>query len=271
MATVFTKLFQFVDNNNDDDFTAGVDSVVDEYVFDEIGFFGANPKPIWDYGEYNSTSKAARIQTKDGVFALVLRANEKSGSSPGGSSLTPMNTKVDIEINYPALQAGNKVGLETIVVTTKAEGAVGISTDSGFWATQPDDLGSLAFTWDKEAYLPDTEHTQAWWNLWTGSSNKVSVKASATASAELNQIHKSDFIKKHIGASHLHAGATLEVDRLVFTFDTPKAEKLIWDPTVGVASDEGSNNWFDSFFASCAHGRLSSVMAFAAVVTIQMI
>jgi len=191
-----------------------------------------------------------------------------------------MNTKVDIEIDYPNLQVGNKVGLETVVVTTKAEGAVGISTDSGFWATQPGDLGSLAFTWDNEAYLPDTEHTQAWWNLWTGASNKVSVKASATARAELSQIHNSDFIKKHIGASHLQAGASLEVDRLVFTFDTPKAEKLIWDPTVGAAPETGSSNWLDKIFAgagdvkdklfiSCASSRISYMTAFVALIGLQ--
>lgn len=155
MATVFTKLFQFIDKDSDGQYTEGTDGIVDEYSFVERDPFWkyAKPKPAWDLGEFSRSDKHAKVKTKDGVFAVVMKANEKSGRSPGGSALTPMNMKVDVEINYPRLQEGNLVGLETYVVSTKGSASKVLSYDKGFYIPQEGTHASLGFTWDGEADL----------------------------------------------------------------------------------------------------------------------
>jgi len=254
MATVFTKLFQFTDNDKDGKYTADVDDIVDEYQLWERGALGyPDPKPVWASGEHvdDEDTKVAKIKTEDGVFGVILKANQKSGYTPGGASLTPMNTKVDVEINYPNLQPGNKVGLETHVVSTKAEATAGVSTKRGFYVDQPGDLSSLAFTWDTEADLPDQKSI---WNLWSGS-GKVAVKASAAATAALGDIQGNDFIKANMGG-----GANLEVSKIVFAFDTSQAGKVLWDPTVGVGSQSDEDK-----MASGAYDRSHWAIASAIV------
>lgn len=242
MASIFTKLFQFTDNNNDGEFTADVDTIVDEYPFWEFGLLGyADPKPVWARGAFDSGAKTAKIQTEDGVFALTLKSNEQVGSSPGGAPLTPMNTKVDVEINYANLQPGNKVGLETYVVSTRAEASAVASIGRGFFVQQKDDLGELSFTWDTEADV-----------LGQIGDGKVSVKASAAASASLSDLQNSAFIKSSIGSD-----ASLEVSRIVFAFDTSNAQHVLWDPTIGV----GSQQDFVGFLSS-ASGRSDWAIAF---------
>merc|ERR1711879_71449 len=225
MATVFTKLFQFTDNDQDGKYTADVDVIVDEYPLWKLRHGLPDPKPVWASGEHDDDEdkKVAKIKTEDGVFAVILKANQQIGSTPGGSSLTPMNTKFDVEIEYPNLLPGNKVGLEMHVVSTKAEGTAWVSTNRGFYVDQPRDLNSLAFTWDPEADLPNQNSI----------GGKVAVKTGVAATAALGDIQGNDFITANMG---VRTDSNLEIKRIVFAFDTSQAGKLRWDPTVGVGS-----------------------------------
>jgi len=234
MATVFTRLLQFVDVDNDGIFTEGTDVVMDEYQFVEMDpkMTYAKPKPAWDLGEVDRSAKHARISTRDGVFAVVMKANNKSGKTPGGSTLTPMNTKIDVEINYPGLQEGNLIGLETYVVSTKKSASMGVSQTRGFYIPQEGNHSSLGFTWDGEADIANSSNG-------TG----VAVGASAVMSAEylLGAIgaRTKQYLLGAIGARS-SPDASLEVDRIIFSFNVSTPGKVLWDPTVGINEPEPS-------------------------------
>merc|ERR1712084_216478 len=68
IAIVFTRLFQFTDEDQDGEFTKDTDTEKDEHVF---------------------------METKSGMFAVTLKANEEIGRTPGGSKKTPMSVKMD--------------------------------------------------------------------------------------------------------------------------------------------------------------------------------
>jgi len=214
MATVFTRLFQFIDVDKDGEFTNGTDTIVDEYSFREMG-------PIWTR-EIDTSVKHAKISTLDGVFSLVYKANEGSGTFLGGQR-DPMNTKMNVEINYPTLTEGNLIGLETYIVSTKASASAGISAEKGFYVPQEGDVPSLGFTWESEASLEAGR-----------TSNGVTVSSSAAAKAHLGDLEGEESqILGAIGAKG-SLEASLEARRIVHTFNVPPAVKMSWGSTVGV-------------------------------------
>jgi len=229
MAAVMSKLFQFKDEDGDGKFTENVDTVIDEYPFVEkelLGYYG--PKPKWDSGEFSGNAKTAKIKTKDGVFAVTLKANGEEWFTPGGSKMTEMNTKVDIEINYPKLQEGNLVGLEAFVVSTTADASLSVEAGHGLYVEQPDNQPMLGFAWDGEATLVSDKST-------------MEVKASGVLDASLDEIKVKDLILGGIGAkAKVDAGAKLEVKKINFAFNQGKAGNVFWDPSVGMGSPEDS-------------------------------
>merc|ERR1712228_1164578 len=108
MAIVFTRLFQFTDENQDGQFTIDTDTEKDEQVFMELKDVLLAKIPY---------TKTMKIKTKDGMFAVTMKANEEVGRTPGGSKKTPMSIKMDVEISYPGLQEGNLVGLDAYVIS----------------------------------------------------------------------------------------------------------------------------------------------------------
>merc|ERR1712187_550470 len=129
MATVFTRMFQFTDVNKDGEFTEGTDIVVDEYPFMEVGALGPDPKPVWGKGEFSKESRTMSIKTKDGAFAVILKANREEGRTPDGIKFTPKNTKVDVEIKYnkfKSLKDGNFIGWDTYGSSTEAKAGAAV-------------------------------------------------------------------------------------------------------------------------------------------------
>jgi len=230
MAAVMTRLFQFQDKNNDGSFTEGEDTVIDEYPFaidyEKLGYPG--PKHPWDGGEFDDQAKSATIKTKDGVFSVTLKANEKNWTTPGGFLMTPANTKVDIFINYPNLAKGNLVGLEAYIVSSTGTAKGGVQVGQGLYVEQPEDHPTLGFGWDGDAKLESD-----------GSS--VTVKASGVLDANLDKIKGKDLIIGGIGLkAKVDAGATLDVKKMVFAFNQGKAGNVFWDPSIGISSPEDS-------------------------------
>lgn len=61
----------------------------------------------------------------------------------------------------------------------------------------------------------------------------VRVRASAATEAKLGDLENKHFLLGAIGARKAFDGS-LEVDKIVFTFNTSAAGKIFWDPTVGI-------------------------------------
>jgi len=231
MATVFTRMFQFTDVNNDGEFTEGTDTIVDEYPFMEDGALGPDPKPVWGKGDFSKDTRTMSIKTKDGAFAVRLKANQKDGKTPDGITFTPMNTKVDVEIDYDKfkeLKAGNFVGLDTYVISTEAKADAAVKVGKGVYIEQSDNNPTLGFAWDAKANLETVGDTE--------------VKASAFVGASIDDIKLNKILIHGMGATAKYdAGAKFSVEKATFTFKTAKAGKLIWDPVVGVGSPEDLN------------------------------
>jgi len=177
------------------------------------------------------------IKTKDGVFAVTLKANEQPGTTPGGSLMTPMNTKMDVEIDYDKykpLQAGNLVGLEAFVVATEANADAAVQAGNGVYIKQSDGNPTLGFTWDGEASVEEKDC----WLCWL-TSNKAEVKASIVAGAALDEIKSNGLITGGMGAkTKVEAGGTLNVQKVTYAFKSSKTGKIFWDPTVGASSED---------------------------------
>lgn len=231
MAIVFTRLFQFTDEDQDGEFTKDIDTEKDEHVFMEskggLVFKFPYPKPMWDAGDFSGDTKTMKIQTKDGMFAVTLKANEEVGRTPGGSKKTPMSVKMDVDINYPGLQEGNLVGLEAYVVATEAAAEADVKATAqvgnGVFSKQPDNLPSLGLAWDGQATV-ETE-------------GDVEVKASGMVDATIDDIKFADCIKGGIGVK-ANGNAKLSVKQITYTFKSSTAGKIIWDPVVGTTSAE---------------------------------
>jgi len=231
MATVFTRMFQFTDVNNDGEFTEGTDTVVDEYPFMEHGALGPDPKPVWAKGDFSRETRTMSIKTKEGAFAVRLKANPEDGRTPDGVKFTPMNTKVDVEIDYnkfKELQDGNLVGLDTFVISTEATVDAAVKVGKGVYIEQSDNNPTLGFAWDAKANLETVGDTE--------------VKASALIGASLDDIEYGNLLIHGMGATaKANAGEKFSVEKVTFTFKTAKAGKLVWDPVVGVGSPEEQN------------------------------
>jgi hypothetical protein len=256
MATVFTRMFQFTDVNNDGEFTEGTDTIVDDYPFMEIGAFGPDPKPVWGKGDFSKNNRTMSIKTKDGAFAVRLKANRKDGRTPDGITFTPMNTKFDVEIDYDKfkeLKAGNFVGLETYVISTEANADATVKAGKGVYIEQSDNNPTLGFAWDAKANLETVGDTE--------------VKASAFVGASFDDIKRNDLLIHGMGATaKAVAGSKFSVEKATFTFATAKAGKLVWDPVVGVGSPK-DQDWLSgaSNLAQCCMmllGTLLPAMAF---------
>jgi len=232
MATVFTRMFQFTDANNDGEFTEGTDTIVDEYPFMEMGALGyPDPKPVWGKGDFSKNTRTMSIKTDDGAFAVRLKANPRDGRTPDGITFTPMNTKVDVEIDYnkfKELKAGNFVGLDTYVISTEAKADAAVKAGRGIYIEQSDNNPTLGFAWDAKANLETVGDTE--------------VKASAFVGASIDEIEREDMLIHAMGATaKADAGAKFSVEKATFTFKTAKAGKLVWDPVVGVGSPDDQN------------------------------
>jgi hypothetical protein len=223
-------LFQFIDVDKDGAYTEGVDGIVNEYSFVERELLGyPGPKPAWDRGAFSSENKTMKIKTEDGVFAVTLKANEEVSTTPGGSTMTPMNTEVDIEINYnnyKELQAGNLVGLEAYVVTTTAgANAIG-DAGQGLYVEQPGKCPMLGYTWDGEATSVSDGST-------------MEVKMSGVLDASLNEIESHNLILGGIGiTAKVDAAAKVEVKKMNFVFNQDKAGNVKTYQGVGSASPD---------------------------------
>merc|ERR1712228_545247 len=136
------------------------------------------------------------------------------------------NTKVDVEIDYPNLQEGNLVGLETYVVSTKGSASKVLSYEKGLYIPQEGTHASLGFTWDSEADFDMSKNGHA-----------IRVRASAAEKANLDDLENKPFLLGAIGARRAF-DASLEVDKLVFSFNTSTAGKIVRDPTVGINEPE---------------------------------
>jgi len=228
MATVFTRMFQFTDVNRDGEFTEGTDTIVDEYPFMEIGALGPDPKPVWAKGDFSKETRTMSIKTKEGAFAVRLKANQEDGRTPDGVKFTPMNTKVDVEIDYnkfKELKDGNLVGLDTFVISTEAKADAAFKAGKGVYIEQSDNNPTLSFAWDAKANLETVGDTE--------------VKASALIGASIDDIKYKDLLIHGMGATaKANAGEKFSVEKVTFTFKTAKAGKLVWDPVVGVGSPE---------------------------------
>merc|ERR1712137_256166 len=163
IATAFTRMFQFTDVNIDGEFTEGTDIVVDEYPFMEIGALGPDPKPVWSKGDFSKETRTMSIKTRDGAFAVKLKANPEEGNTPDGIKFTPMNTKVDVEIDYDKfkdLKEGNLVGLDTYVISTEAKYDAAVKAGKGVYIEQSDNSPTLGFAWDAKANLETIGDTE---------------------------------------------------------------------------------------------------------------
>merc|ERR1712151_1367878 len=231
IAIVFTRLFQFTDEDLDGEFTKDTDTEKDEHVFMEskggLIFKFPYPKPMWDAGDFSGDTKTMKIKTKDGMFVVTLKANEEVGRTPGGSKKTPMSVKMDVDINYPGLQEGNLVGLEAYVVATEAAADADVKSTlqvgNGVYSKQPNNLPSLGLAWDGQATV-ETE-------------GDVEVKASGMVDAAIDDIKFADCIKGGIGVK-ANGNAKLSVKQITYTFKSSTAGKIIWDPVVGTTSAE---------------------------------
>jgi len=185
------------------------------------------PKPMWDNGEFSADTKTMKIQTKDDLFAVTLKANEEDSRTPGGSRKTPMTVKMDVDINYPDLQEGNLVGLEAYVLSTEAslekDGTATLQVGNGVYSKQPDNLPSLGLAWDAQAKV-QTE-------------GDVGVQASATVDASIDDIKFADCIKGGMGIK-AKGDAKLSVKKVIYTFKSSAEGKIIWDPIIGATSAE---------------------------------
>jgi hypothetical protein len=230
MGTIFTRMIQFEDTDGDGQFTAEIDQVVDEYKFAAKNSNLPWPYPTqkWDSGEKDTAGKWAKIKTKGGHFMLTMKANENTWTTEGGTALTPMNVKVDIEIDYPNLKAGNLVALETFVVSTQAQANAAVSATNSINVPQPESATHqmLKFAWDGEASLDGDVK------------NGVTVKASAMSSASLDDILDNHTVKSLGVSTSADGTASLNVQRVMFAFNTPKAGKILWDPSVGLAEPD---------------------------------
>merc|ERR1712039_1012289 len=113
-----------------------------------IGALGPDPKPVWGKGEFSKESRTMSIKTRDGAFAVILKANREEGRTPDGIKYTPKNTKVDVEIDYnkfKSLKDGNFIGLDTYVISTEAKAGKGV------YIEQSDSHPTLGFAWDAKA------------------------------------------------------------------------------------------------------------------------
>merc|ERR1712151_777118 len=229
IAIVFTRLFQFTDEDQDGDFTKDTDTEKDEHVFMEskggLIFKFPYPKPMWDAGDFSGDTKTMKIKTKDGMFAVTLKANEEVGRTPGGSKKTPMSVKMDVDINYPGLQEGNLVGLEAYVVATEAAADADVKSTlqvgNGVYSKQSDGLPSLGLAWDDQAKVEID--------------GDVMVKASAMVDASIDDIQFMDCIKGGMGIK-AKSNAMLSVKKVVYSFKSSSEGKIIWDPVVGATS-----------------------------------
>jgi len=235
MGTIFNKMFQFKDMDGDGEFTAEKDEVIDEYPFAKKGTFLPWPYPSakWDFGEKDSAGKWAKIKTADGAFSLTMKANENTWTTEGGTKLTPMNVKIDIEISYPNFQAGNLVALEAFVVSTQAaaNASASVSFAKGVYVPQPEGVSHakvLSFAWDGEATLEGD------------AKNGVTVKSSASAAAlaDILDNHTVQTLGVNATASANASLAPLNIQRVAFTFNTAHAGKIMWDPSVGMANPD---------------------------------
>merc|ERR1712048_306186 len=231
MAIVFTRLFQFTDENQDGQFTIDTDTEKDEQVFMELkDVLLAKipyPKPMWDAGDFSGDTKTMKIKTKDGMFAVTMKANEEVGRTPGGSKKTPMSIKMDVEISYPGLQEGNLVGLDAYVISTEAAAEAGakatVGVGNGIYSKQSDNLPPLGLAWDGQAKV-ETE-------------GDVVVAASGTVDASIDDIQFNDCIKGGMGVKG-KGDVKLSVKKVTYTFKSSTAGKIIWDPVVGSTSAE---------------------------------
>jgi len=231
MAIVFTRLFQFADVNQDGKFTNDTDTEKDEQVFMELKDLFVTkvpyPKPMWDAGDFSGENKTMKIKTKDGMFAVTMKANEEVGRTPGGSKKTPMSIKMDVEISYPGLQEGNLVGLDAYVISTEASAEADVKATvevgNGIYSKQSDNLPPLGLAWDGQAKVK-TE-------------GDVEVAASGTVDASIDDIHFKDCIKGGMGIQ-AKGDAKLSVKKITYTFKSSTEGKIIWDPVVGSTSAE---------------------------------
>jgi len=200
-----------------------------------------------DGGEFDSATKTMAIKTRtssfadDPAFKVILKANSQYGKSPGGISLTPTNTKVDVEINYPNLQDGNFIGLKTIMLSTKASAKATVQWRKGFYTEQEGDRPPLGFAFDPVADV-------------TGpNAKKIDVTASVVQNIDLSGLDLSnddlDFLVRSVGLQSrirgdFKADASYAVTKTVFTFKTATAGKVIWDPALGVAVPEEDDDGF---------------------------
>merc|ERR1712187_785412 len=98
--------------------------------------------------------------------------------------------------------------------------------EKGFYIPQEGNHASLGFTWDGQADLASSS-----------SGTGVEVSASSVMSAALGDLENKNYLLGAIGARG-SLDASLEVDRIIFSFNTSTSGKVFWDPTVGINEPE---------------------------------
>lgn len=249
MSTIFDKVFEFEDSNNDGSYTPNVDRIVSTQSLFGLGWNNMcdliqkdNPLTI-----FNITSSTLFTPFQFGIQTYL---SDVIGVTSNGALVTPRTMKIDLLIkDYPYQGTVNKtyLGLSAYILSAQANASVtaAFNADTSVAAGSGD--AQMSFSWLAQAQVDDEV-------------KNVIASGLTEAKADLGGIGlAADFFFSGL------AGASVDAKKIYFTFPSVRPKSVYWDPTMGagVPPQTGGSS---SSISRLALGLIVGLGAFALIV-----
>jgi hypothetical protein len=206
----FERIYEYIDTGD-----AGYqnESVITDYEFEEGGW-----NPIGYELVNNNTLHVITAVTADGVFTLVLMITDSLVQLDNNSTLTPNAIKIDVYIN--GFDYNSTESSLALVSKLKTEQESEVNEDT-------DDENNGFSNDEAELSMNSTEVSGffSWIKTADADGSVIDVLSSLVVDDDEDD--------------QLDAGETSS--RIVFSFITVNAQKIVWDPKLGVTSDLVNN------------------------------
>ena len=207
----FERLYEYIDTGD-----AGYqnESVITDYRFEEGGWNAIS------YELVNNSLHVITAVTADGVFTLVLMISDSLVQLDNNSTLTPNAMKIDVYINN--FDYNSTESSLALVSKVKTESKSEVKED-----TEDEENGHSSD--ETEFRMNSTE-----------ASGFFSWIKTAEADGSVIDVLSSPIVENDDDDDdQLEAGETSS--RIIFSFITVNAQKIVWDPKLGVTSDLVNN------------------------------
>lgn len=250
MSTIFDTVFEFEDTNNDGSYTPNEDRIVSFQSLFGLAWNNMcdliqkdNPLTI-----FNITSSTLFTPFQFGIQTYL---SDVIGVTSNGALVTPRTMKIDLLIkDYPYQGTVNKtyLGLSAYILSAQANASVtaAFNADTSVAAGSGD--AQMSFSWLAEAQVD-------------GKNDQVKASGLTEAKADLGGIGlAADFFFSGL------AGASVDVQKIYFSFPSERPKSVYWDPTMGAGVPPQTGGSSSSSISRLALGLIVGLGAVALIV-----